>query len=138
MRGNAGLTSTDNAFAALNALAGFSVVDSGVSSRHVGSRGFVQDAIIDEFGLEAFCRRVDFDISQQQHPENLCANDYLMWNNLVGVMIAPQVLPYLLAHGTLGSLISLRVALAGMPGRAEEASYVWSAAYIIFRFVTYL
>ncbi|KZV63040.1 hypothetical protein PENSPDRAFT_223958 [Peniophora sp. CONT] len=133
MRGNALLDSTDNAFAALNALLGFSVVDSGVSSGHDGSVGFVQEAIIDEFGLEAFCRRVDFDISQQRHPEDLCAKDYLVWNNLVGVMITPQVLPYLLAHGTLGSLISLRAALASMPGRGEEASFVWSAAYIIFR-----
>lgn len=118
---------------ALKSLSGLAVPNIRHSRGHIASENFVQEAIIDGVGLQAFCERLDFDISRQYHPEVLDKGDYDAWNDLVGLIVTPQVLPYFLARGTLDSLMNLRAALANMPGRRDEAHYAFNRTYDIFR-----
>ncbi|KZV77762.1 hypothetical protein PENSPDRAFT_645365 [Peniophora sp. CONT] len=132
MRDSEHIDLTDSASSALEALSGLLDPYVDVLKRHVICENFVQEAIIDGVGLEAFCRRTELDISRQYHPEDLCVYDYDVWHNLAGLMVSPKILPCLIARGTLDSLISLQAALMKIPGHTEEVHHVWNSMYTIF------
>ncbi|VDB91943.1 unnamed protein product [Peniophora sp. CBMAI 1063] len=94
--------------------------------------GFAREAIIEGVGLEAYLKRLDLDISRLRRPEQMRIEDYTTWRRWTWIMTASSVLPHLIAHGTLDSLIDLYVELAKNSERIEESDCVWYCVSRVF------
>ncbi|VDC00439.1 unnamed protein product [Peniophora sp. CBMAI 1063] len=96
------------------------------------SEEFAQEAVIEGVGLEAYLERLDLHISRQRHPENMCTLDYKTWILCLPIMTASSVLPHLIAHGTLDSLINLHAELARNSNHVEKSTHVLYCVLRVF------